>query len=186
LCGTVPGGRSGKGGGGGGVVWRVFLGRAPAPPVPPAQCTSVIVSPHLVWFGFGGFGDFVVADASLNGVSGCADHRSMQTVLRDTWGLKGFVVRCPYRSCVDTPPLSAHTHARSPTAACCRYLRFSSPGYHHPHGIPIPSHPMQFCRLTASLRRRFSGVGLWRGSWHAVRSDRLAHGRNRPRVQPLG
>eukprot|EP00040_Diaphanoeca_grandis_P034225 m.211563 g.211563 ORF g.211563 m.211563 type:complete len:785 (+) comp33104_c4_seq50:2401-4755(+) len=30
--------------------------------------------------------------ASLNGVSGCADSRSMQTILRDTWGLKGFVV----------------------------------------------------------------------------------------------
>ena len=30
--------------------------------------------------------------ASLNGVSGCADKRAMQTVLRDTWGLRGFVV----------------------------------------------------------------------------------------------
>lgn len=29
--------------------------------------------------------------ASLNGVSGCADKRAMQTVLRDTWGLRGFV-----------------------------------------------------------------------------------------------
>ena len=30
--------------------------------------------------------------SSLNGVSGCSDRRAMQTVLRDTWGLKGFVV----------------------------------------------------------------------------------------------
>ncbi len=30
--------------------------------------------------------------ASLNGVSGCADARAMKTVLRDTWGLRGFVV----------------------------------------------------------------------------------------------